>query len=223
MGAEQSAILENRNKFKDYTRFWSDCCDSKLRWAENFDEDVIKSYRNHMKGESKKGISRVLPYSVHTRDGNEKEYLDRILLYARKNEASILADSLKNVDYESSSSLLPGSPEFALTGKAKYSCYVDRQLPGVVKRHRARHYPTNAEAWDETIGDWGGDPSPQQETARTVTIDDFTENDPLIYDMLDPKDHQPIITKAGSRLWSISFVGKIDDNCAKRLNALIIT
>ena len=119
-------------------------------------------------------------------------------------------DFLKNLlgakvceDSALESSFLAGAPE--------RMDFIQRHLPGVVEGHPWDGHPTNAISWEFDWPDFVDEPVPFVELARAQMGDDPKQNAPVKkvdgFDVSDfsPKYFQPVTTKAGGRLWSISF------------------
>ena len=81
-----------------------------------------------------------------------------------------------------------------VTGQPELCSFIDRLLPGVAKLHEWDHMPTHAEFWDVHFLEECDGPLPFSEVSRSFP------------DAPTPSGLSPITTKAGSRLWSISFV-----------------
>jgi hypothetical protein len=79
--------------------------------------------------------------------------------------------------------------------------FVYRTLPGVVIMHKAHDYPTTAIMWDKIKV------KSYVEVARKHPGDNPTQNELITIPKIkyDAKTVAPVTTKAGSRLWSISF------------------
>ena len=90
-----------------------------------------------------------------------------------------------------------GAPGAVVTGRPESTQFIDRLLPGAAKLDRYDNMPTHADFWEADDGD-GQRTTDCQEVARAF---------PGV--RAGPGVHQgmaPITTKAGGRLWSVSFV-----------------
>ena len=88
--------------------------------------------------------------------------------------------------------------------------FIERHLPGVVEGHPWDGHPTNAISWDVHWPEGVDEPIPFVELARAHVSDDPTQNAQMQMEDSDaeeylPREYQPVTTKAGGRLWSISF------------------
>lgn len=95
--------------------------------------------------------------------------------------------------------------------RAKPECtqFINYLLPGEVKTDSWDGTPVAAEVWKTVCGGWS-DPAPFVELARTHPGDQPEDN--AIHELTGSQcddgygpGYQPLTTKAGSRLWSISF------------------
>ncbi|CAE8627890.1 unnamed protein product [Polarella glacialis] len=107
-----------------------------------------------------------------------------------------------------------------LRGAPEGMCFIRRLLPGVVERHDWDHHPTNAISWDVLFPDGADEAIPHVELAR-AHIGDNPRDDAVeqvrgstAEDYQTNGDYQPVTTKAGGRLWSISFVAPPNCNSA---------
>jgi hypothetical protein len=91
--------------------------------------------------------------------------------------------------------------------------FVERFLPGVVNRCAFYGYPKSCINWATEWPDYSDKPRPFLEYARIQSGDLDKDNDDSEYTKefdFDGKLFSPVTTKAGSRLWSISFSDPTD-------------
>lgn len=104
-----------------------------------------------------------------------------------------------------------------LSGAAENAQFIQRYLPGVVNGHPWDGHPTNAISWDLCWPEFADEPVPFLELARAQIGDDPQQNAKVERKIEDDEDEdfegfqfsgrelQPVTTKAGGRLWSITF------------------
>ena len=96
-----------------------------------------------------------------------------------------------------------------LCGGPERQEFVERHLPGVVNGHPWDGHPTNAISWDVFWPEGVDEPIPFVELARSHTGDDPRQNAEVAEDSTaedySMREYQPVTTKAGGRLWSISL------------------
>ena len=100
-------------------------------------------------------------------------------------------------------------PLLKLTGTPRHSQYVDRRLPCFVIDDSRDSHPTNATPWDE-MRDLNAKINvriPHVELARCHAGEEGLREDchGTSAEGYDPNKYVPIVTKAGSRLWSLGF------------------
>ena len=90
-------------------------------------------------------------------------------------------------------------------------------MPGVVNGHPWDGHPTNAISWDLCWPEFADEPVPFLELARAQIGDDPQQNAKVERKIEEDEDEdfegfqfsgrelQPVTTKAGGRLWSITF------------------
>ena len=98
-------------------------------------------------------------------------------------------------------------PLLKLTGTPLHTQYVDRELLGLVINDSWDSHPTNATPWDEQCLEDGDARIPHVELARCHAGERGLREDcdGTSAEGYDPKRYVPIVTKAGSRLWSLGF------------------
>eukprot|EP00435_Cladocopium_sp_Y103_P047466 s2330_g13.t5 len=101
-----------------------------------------------------------------------------------------------------------------LSGAAENAQFIQRYLPGVVNGHPWDGHPTNAISWEFCWPEFVDEPVPFLELARAQIGDDPQQNARVERKVEDDEDEdfefssrelQPVTTKAGGRLWSITF------------------
>ena len=95
-----------------------------------------------------------------------------------------------------------------VTGEAESKQFIHRLLPGNVEGCEAYGTPVAAHHWRTQC--FGGDPAPYVEVARKQPLDDAGDDcldgmEESITKDYRPNRMSPLTTKAGGRLWSISF------------------
>ena len=107
--------------------------------------------------------------------------------------------------------------------------FIERFLPGVVQGDSWDSMPITAKTWQVDHGDWGGSNAPIVELSRVDTTDrtrrptdDFTEGiDGSTAEGYLRSKMEPLTTKAGSRLWQISFVAPEGEGEGEGVSATI--
>ena len=93
-----------------------------------------------------------------------------------------------------------------VTGAPECEQFIERFLPGEVNRHPWDNMPTNAKRWDREWAEYSDGPTAYVELARRHPGDAAADDADTDGNDYDRRAYAPLTTKAGSRVFSVSFV-----------------